>query len=164
MKHNRVPRFTHTFVIYEADALARAVSRPPLRRRAPVEPRRDERGPPRRLLVPDAGHRPGRGDRATPGSGQSISSLAPMVRSISPTGTIARSTTTATTRGRSTRSIGRIYRLGPKSSTSPARPVDLASLSTPALVKRSGRLQLLDATDGAPADRRSQGPLDRARA
>ena len=42
MKHNRVPRFTHTFVIYEADALPRALSRPALRRRPAAEPRGDE--------------------------------------------------------------------------------------------------------------------------
>ena len=69
MKHNRVPRFTHTFVIYEADALPQRVSRLALRRRAAVEPRRDEPGASRRIVVPDPGRRPGRVDRPTPGSG-----------------------------------------------------------------------------------------------
>ena len=77
MKHNRVPRFTHTFVIYEADALPEKY-RGVLFGVAPllnhvvmsaVEPRR--------LVVPDPRHRLRRDDARTPGSGPSTSSSGP---------------------------------------------------------------------------------------
>ena len=52
--------FTHTFVIYEGDALPERVPRQALRRRSAAQPRRAERADPRRLVVPDQGPRPRR--------------------------------------------------------------------------------------------------------
>ena len=44
MKHPNVPRFTHTFVIYEGGALPEPLPGQAVRRRPAAEPRRDERG------------------------------------------------------------------------------------------------------------------------
>ena len=105
MKHDRVPRFTHTFVFYEADAF-------PARYRGllfGVAPLLNH------VVMSEA--RPDGSSFQTRDVGLAVSSSDPWFRpwtsssaptgpSTSPTGTIARSTTTATTRARSTRPAG----------------------------------------------------------
>ena len=63
MKHERVPRFTHTFVIYEADALPAKLSRHAFWRRPIAQSCRHERGAPRRIVDPDTRRGAGRLDR-----------------------------------------------------------------------------------------------------
>ena len=113
MKHNRVPRFTHTFVIYEADALPQPYRGllfgvAPLLNHVVMS-----------RVLPDGSSFQTRDiglavSSTTPGSVPSTSSSGPTVRSLSPTGTTARSTTTAITKARSTRATEDLSAQGPR--------------------------------------------------
>ena len=147
MKHHHVPRFTHTFVIYEA-ARCPNIPRQAVRRRPAAEPRRAERRAARRLLVQDQGHRPRRHHAPTPGSAPSISRSGPdgaiYVADLYD-GQIAH---LRHHEGKIDTTNGRIYRLRAKDAEPCARPFDLGKLAdagagrallTPEPLVRAGR-------------------------
>ena len=152
MKHNRVPRFTHTFIIYEADLL-------PERYRGLLFG-----------IAPLLNHvvmsqvRPDGSSFQTRDIGLAVASADPWFRPVDiklgPDGAIyiadwydRQVNHYRNHEGQIDPEHGRIYRLGPKANASPARPVDLSSLSTPALVKVLADTNSWRTTDGAPADR-----------
>ena len=139
----------------------RALPRAPVRRRAPAQPRRDERGPPRRLLVPDAGRRAGR----------------VVVRPLVPAGGYQARTRRRALHRRLVRSPGQSLPQ-PRGPDRPGQRADLSpegqgcASAIPAhrpggagfsRARRSPvRPQQVDSPDGPPANRRSQGRLARA--
>ena len=135
MRHNRVPRFTHTFVIYEADALPGAVSRVALRRGAAFEPRRDERGGPDGSSV------------QTHDTGLAVSTddswFRPVDIKLGPDGALyiadwydRQINHYRNHEGQIEPADGRIYRLKARKPTTASKRLDLSRLSTAELIKR----------------------------
>ena len=155
MKHNRVPRFTHTFVIYEADALPQSYRGllfgvAPLLNHVVMS-----RVSARRLVLPDPRRRPGRLFARPLVSSGGHQARDPTVRFLSPTGTTARSTTIAITKGRLTPVTDASIDFGPDDSGSTVEETTRPRSPDHARVGQApGRSQQMDAANRPAADRR----------
>ena len=135
MKHNRVPRFTHTFTIYEADALPEKYRGvlfgvAPLLNHVVMS---DVIADGSSLRTRDIGHAVTTSD----------SWFRPVDITLGPDGALyvadwydRQLNHYRNHEGQIDPASGRIYRLGARGASSPSRPVDLAALRTPELVDR----------------------------
>ena len=164
MKHNRVPRFTHTFVIYEADALPERYRgvlfgvAPLLNHVVMSEVVADGSS----LRTHDIGHAVTTTD----------SWFRPVDITLGPDGALyiadwydRQIGHYRNHEGQIDPGSGRIYRLGARRASPPSPgPLDLGKLGTPELVERLSDPNRVGPPDGPAPDRRPQGPVDRSRA